>query len=46
MAIQDQYFCQNFTGLSYNQNWLTRIYPPLKGLFKLDGARHGLSLTD
>jgi peptide/nickel transport system substrate-binding protein len=26
MAIQDAYVYQNFTGLFYNQNWLTRIF--------------------
>ena len=26
IAIQDQYVYQNFTGLFYNQNWLTRTY--------------------
>ena len=26
MAIQDKYVYQGFTGLYYNQNWLTRIY--------------------
>ena len=26
MAIQDKYVYQNFTGLYYNQNWLSRIF--------------------
>jgi peptide/nickel transport system substrate-binding protein len=26
MAIQDEYVYENFTGLYYNQNWLTHVY--------------------
>jgi peptide/nickel transport system substrate-binding protein len=26
MAIQDKYVYEGFTGLYYNQNWLSRIY--------------------
>jgi hypothetical protein len=26
MAIQDSYVYEHFTGLYYNQNWLSRIF--------------------